>query len=617
MTTGNNTITEKPNDAMRGEDSTIVPASPSMLRSAAEFVAKHHCVIVLAYLLALELCVFGSSFAKTGFFLDDWLTLFQMKFGPSDFFALTQKYLFEDPRVLIRPLEAPYFAGLYKIFGFKAAPYHFANAAMEVLTAFFLYMTVLRLTRQKATAFIASALFVVNPTHDATHYWMVCSSATFSMMLFMSSFWSLLKAVDENKGWLYVTTGVLLTCSLFNYESCIALPLAMVVAVGVMLLPRLGLKSTILKCANVSFYLLIPVVVTVVYQRYLSPMIAFSWVKRIEADGSYMLPTITKGLEIQTPWALSAFIQKYLVADFFTGMNALSAILLISAMLGAALLAGIFMAQQKVDTIDQKSTSGWQLAGVGLLFAVLALAVFGLNSEYMPMMITIINRVNLGASIGASLITAATIVGCYELATSRSTHKSVAIAACCLIFTSITTVFALSDRALSHAWLASTAVQNRIREVMRSNASKLKPGDGIVIMNCPRYVMWAPIADGTWDLQAMLRVASNNNKIFATSVSDRLKVSEKGIRDIVLGKEVANIPFATMYSLEPHTAVFQRVPTAEAFIEAAQKTTMQMGINQSLITDWRASLAKSKAEFSSHATTWGSKDPRNPVTECP
>lgn len=592
MTTGSTTYEKESSAVPAGTASAHAEAAVSVSPVArlANLVEKQHVAIVLLFLLALELVIFGTPYAKTGFFLDDWLTLFQLKFGPQDLWAATQKYLFNDPRVLIRPIEAPYFAILYKTFGFKAAGYHFVNGAMEVLSGFFLYLSMVRMTRNKALAFMASALFIVNPTHDATHYWMVCSSATLSMMLFLASFWSILKAVDDNNRAMYVWSGALLTISLFNYESCIALPLAMVVGVGLMQWPKNGFKAAALQCVNVGVFLLIPVVVTFVYQRYLSPLISYSWVKRIEGNGSYILPTIGMGLEIQTPWALAAFIKKYLLADFFHGMNAVGAILLGGIVAAGSALTAFFLSRQETAAAPKPVVVQSQVAAFGLLFAVLALAVFGLSSEYTPLMITLINRINLGASVGASLITAAMVVCGYQLAL-RVLPKKLVVAASCLIFSGIMTVFALSDRVLSNAWLVSTVVQNRIREVISANASKLKEGDGIILLNCPRYVLWAPIADGTWDLQAMLRVASNNDKIYGTSVSDRLVVSRTGIKDFVFGtKQIADLPFKSLYSLEPHTAKFQPVPSAEAFIDAVDRTTHEMGIAPAVVQRWRDAL---------------------------
>lgn len=583
MTTG--TTYEKENLAGKG-----ALARSSALGRISDFIDEQHVILVLAFLLALELVIFGTPYAKTGFFLDDWLTLFQLKFGPQDFWAATQKYLFEDPRVLIRPIEAPYFAGLYKLFGFKATGYHFVNGAMEVISGFFLYLSSVRMTRNKALAFIASALFIVNPTHDATHYWMVCSSATLSMMLFLASFWSILKAVDENNRAMYVWSGALLTISLFNYESCIALPLAMVIGVAIMQLPKVGLRITVRQCINIGVFLLIPVVVTFVYQRYLSPLISYSWVKRIEGNGSFILPTVGMGLEIQMPWALAAFIKKYLLADFFKGLNVVGALMLGGTIAAATALCAVFLSRQPPENSGSQPA---QVAAFGLLYAVLALAVFGLSSEYTPLMITLINRINLGASIGASLITAAIITGGYQLAMRALPKKALPalVAASCLLFAGIMSVFALSDRVLSNAWLVSTVVQNRIREVMASNASQLRDGDGIILLNCPRYVLWAPIADGTWDLQAMLRVAANNDKIYGTSVSDRLVVSRDGVQDFVFGtKKIADLKFGSLYSLEPHTAKFQPVPSAEAFIEAVDRTTLEMGIEPAVVQRWRDAL---------------------------
>lgn len=565
----------------------IEEATPrSLVLRAAGFLLEHHAIVVLAYLIALELVIFAGSYAKAGFFLDDWLTLFEFKFGPSDFWESMRKYLADDPRVLIRPIEAPYFATLYKLFGFKPAPYHFINGAMEVLTSFFLYLSILRLTNSKAAAFVSSALCIVNPTHDATHYWMVCSSATLSLALFMSSFYCILEATCRNQRGLYTLSAVMLTLSLFNYESCLALPLVSVLGVGWIVAKRAGPKRALLKCLNISMFLSIPLVATFVYQRYLSPLIASSWVKRIELDPAYMFQTIARGLEIQTPWYLADFIRAHLLADFFTGLNTLTIVLLTVCLLSGIFIAAYFM---HAEAGEKRAGNLWLLVGYGGLFSVLSLCVFGLNPEYMPLMITLINRVNLGASVGASIATGALIIVLLR-ALGNGGKCVIGPLTASLVFGAILAIFGLSDRAFSHAWIASTVVQGRIREVMASNAPNVKPGEGVIVVNCPRYVLWAPVADGTWDLQAMLRIAASTDKIFATSLSDRLQVTREGVRDYVLGIEIANIKFKDMFLMEPHTATFRRVQDVHDFVESAQKTTRQMGIDQSVIDRWRGQV---------------------------
>src|SRR5262249_15038562 len=154
---------------------------------------------ILAGLALIELCCFGGAIEHSGLYLDDWQMICQLHFGPQSFLEATGSLLSVDPRVAIRPVEAPYFALLYLLFGIQPIAYHVVNAVTEVLAAWFLCLSVNSLTGSRFLSAAAALAFLLYPAHDSTHYWIVASSVTLSGLLYLISLWlSVCGAADGN-----------------------------------------------------------------------------------------------------------------------------------------------------------------------------------------------------------------------------------------------------------------------------------------------------------------------------------------------------------------------------------------------------------------------------------
>ncbi len=63
-----------------------------------------HDLLLIGFLVLLEILLFGPFVGKVGFYLDDWLMLQTLHFGPKDVLGAFSNYFFNDPKVLIRPV---------------------------------------------------------------------------------------------------------------------------------------------------------------------------------------------------------------------------------------------------------------------------------------------------------------------------------------------------------------------------------------------------------------------------------------------------------------------------------------------------------------------------------
>lgn len=169
----------------------------------------------LLWLATLEYLVFGRAFRSVNFYLDDWTMLAHLSFGPQSLLSKISTYFLSDPRVTLRPLEAPYFATLHQFFGQYALWYHIVSGLFEVLAIWVFWLLIVRLTQSKATAFIATTLTLLDPRHDTTHYWVMCNSVSFSLFCSVLSLYFVDGASNLKNRWL---AWILYVMSLLNYE---------------------------------------------------------------------------------------------------------------------------------------------------------------------------------------------------------------------------------------------------------------------------------------------------------------------------------------------------------------------------------------------------------------
>lgn len=534
----------------------------SISRTFGQVAGMPAALLVLLSLAALEILCFARPLSLTGFYLDDWLMLSQLTFGPQNVWDATISLLTKDFRVAIRPLEAPYFSILYFLFGINPLGYHALNAILEVLSAWFLYLALKQFTAREFMPTIAALTFLLYPTHDVTHYWMVASSITLSGLLYSISLWLSVRATQFRRNWLHLLSGLAYALSLFNHE--LFLPLIVLNALLVFQISRRG--ASLIRAVRYGLCAMAPHIIACLAVWYYQFQLVANWFHHVRAqeiklDVGTFTSAIAEGLKMCfSPYAFGFFWEQAALST--QQANCYFFILLSIALTLIALRRSLLE--------DDPASGARSLVVLGLVSAVCAYSIFGISTGYIPRLDTIVNRINTAATIGISILIAG-LIGCllqllWQLAKVKFAPK--ALTACLSCF--LMAFFVMTNLALSEPWIAATQMQNKICSLVDKESSRLRTKTSIMLARVPRYVKWSPMFDGIWDFQSMVRIKLNDPKAIAGVMSDRIKFSATDVKDISQGVLCGTYPFKNMIvlTLDPLKAVDTN--NVDEFVEAVR-----------------------------------------------
>jgi hypothetical protein len=550
--------------------------------------------IVFGTLLLVELFCYGRIWRQTGFYLDDWIMLFNLYFGPHDLTQAIGHYYFADARVAIRPVEAVHLALLYKLFGLKPLGYHALNGLMEILSAWFTYLFVRRLTGANAIALAAGILLLLYPSHDATHYWVVCSSLQLSWTCYIASLWLTLRGISDDcplSRWMAV---VLFTVSLFSYEAFLPLFLLNVFAVVVVKAKtNVGTKKVLKEAVLASIPFLAVIGFVTIYMKWFVPSLGLYTFHQVHFNPQLMMREILEGIRINLPSRAFPFWAQSAIEYFDRGVNHKD---LLALAITLVVTVGSLIILQKSDQLEAKPSvrNGVLLVLFGIMAIVLSYLIFGLNPEYLPTLTTIFNRVNTGSAFGMSLL----IVGLFiflECLLSRWLQFGAKIVLS-FFFGTVVIFFVMADWGLAQPWIVSWRVQSHIFDKVRQSKAAFTGASSILLINCPRYVMWSPVFDGVWDFQPMVRIALQNANVRSGVVSPRMVISKYSVDDVSKGFLCATYPFAKMCMIAPPDCKIIRVNSANDFVDIIERKGMTFDIDRVQINKWRANLAMLKGQ---------------------
>lgn len=546
-------------------------------------MSVNHGLIALIAFLALEFLCFGLILNRIGFYMDDWSMYSNLHFGPKSFLDLTMECL-KDPKVIIRPLEGPYFAFLFKAFGGKPFGHHLVNALFEAFGAWFLYLGLSRVSRSRELSFLAAAIFLLYPNHDATHYWITASSATVSLTLYTLSFWQAVKGFQEKKIALVFLSAFSFLLSVFNYESFLPLfPFTFVCCLFVALeIQANKVKAALQTALYFSPYVAITIITWWYRRIYLPSVLPESWTPSAGFDINHIIAVYREGFNDNLlPPAITFFVEQASKA-ITTGIAPIE-------WLFWSLAVAIVLVTPLLLSYSEKQASPLTLlkmSGAGLVTILSSYSIYGLALTYIPRLDTIINRINAGASIGSALLITCGLFALSLIIKNNRLRTAIPILASALIIG----LFMLSNWGLSKPWIASWGVQKHIRAIIENKRDSFRSGDSILLANAPRYVMWAPLFDGVWDFQTMVRWCLDNKNINAGVVSERIVLSKDDARDISRGYLCGTYPYKTMHLLTPGPETWYRVPSGQTFIEIIEKQGMDFGLDKTMPAKWRSQL---------------------------
>lgn len=570
-------------------------------------VAKRDLVSVVGLVL-VELLCFLPIMRRVGFYLDDWATLCQLNFGPKEqgFWALALHYCLNNTLVVIRPIEAVHFCLAYWNFGIDPLPWHLVNVVFEIVTAILAYAILRRLSGSSAVGFFAAVFLLLCPTHDSSHYWVVCSSVSLSFALYLGSLLATLHAVVTvnllRRLVLHSLSSVLFALSLFNYE--MFMPLATVnVAISVLLSIRersallaeskkrfslILFKHYFLSTLPTIFAMVLPILLLVLYLKLVVPFVSNSSMRSISFDISVFLLTVWNGVQLNSPGSFSCFV----AARAAEGLEGLSSLEALRVLFITSTTTSLVVWLNSRDAISaplkersDSSISGMPLVFLGLVTIFVAYTIFGLSPDYNPTFLTLSNRINTGASFGLALVISGFFTsraGVFGHSWERMQFSLMVIF--CVLSVS---VFSLANIGLSKPWIASWKTQKHIQEKLVKHAGLLPAGASVLLLNCPRYVMWAPVYDGVWDFQNTARILLNQKNFNANVVSERLIVDAVGVKDVSRGIECGVYAFSSLYLLVPPDCLPLRASTPQQFIDIVEEKGMGFGLQREAVTRWK------------------------------
>lgn len=550
---------------------TITPRDSPVGSRSTGFTRKHDYLLVLICLALVELITFGINAHSVGVYQDEWICFGALHFVPHTLSDIFWR-IFWDARYVVRPLEAFYYAPLYYLVGEKPFWYHVFCYACEFAGGFFLYLASCRLTSNKTVALAAALLFLLYPTHDATHYYITAASEQVSASFFTLSLWLYLRALDEEKFGPLLLSGLAYLGSVYNYEQ--TLPLLIMYPMLAVL--KLGKQPSRAKVSAFAAYQ-IPfgsvAVSMVVFRQWILPSIGLGWHYQTVYSISNFLTVMGSGLNVSlSPYLLSFCCT--IAADalkeglsFFCWLCLSGAILLAFA---SAFLLGKKPSSNELrfdENIFTGKTSGFALMLVGAVTLICSYTIFGFSPEHMPVLDAWRNRVNICGSLGACLILAGSLDALFALPISRK----VASLAISTVLGATVGLLVLVNWQFAKPWVISWHTQKELAKVIRNHGQEIKPGDSIIVGGITRYVRWAPVVDGVWDFQNLVRTTLNNDKIQANVITPRLSVEENALVDrsgiLVLG----TYPYKRMILYSPATADWVRVSSRQQFLDWAHK----------------------------------------------
>lgn len=564
---------------------------------------------ILGSFAVIQVLTFGLMAKQLGFYLDDWATFCQLHFAPHGFFEVLKSSL-ADPRMVTRPIQCLYYACTYMVFGDNPPGYHVLRCVIEAAGAAFLYLGASRMLARRAPAALAAVFFLLFPSHDASHYWIGAGlGAGFGATLYLCSFWLAMESVSRRSNAIAALSAAVFLCCAYCYEAF--LPMLSLTFFGVFFLHRRACSPLVALQQTLKFLLpsLLIGVSEPVYQRTVVPLFSKVFLSPGTFDLRYAVDVFVQGVGINCGVSGWTFY-------YDRARDAISTLRITEVWRLLGIAASVFLAVFLSHRSDQKQSSneGAELAvaerrsstlaeKLGFLLTdnraywVLAFAVvmlcsyltFAVAKGYTPTLVSMINRVNMGASIATSLLLGLLIAGGSDNRRLRPAGSAAGVFTLSLV---LSLFLVLADWGFAPYWVQSHLVQKRIHQAVASRSALFHTGDTILLANTPRYVMWAPVFDGVWDFQSLVWMTLGNRKINGGVVSERLDVKKDEIADNSDGFRCATYKYQGLYLYVPDGDQLIPIHSATEFIKTVGEKGMHFGLSADVLRHWQSTSAK-------------------------
>lgn len=536
-------------------------------------------------LLLIEFLVFGSTIRSSGFYFDDWSTVANLHFGPTDFISQFQHFLTSDSKISIRPIQGILLTACHQIAGTNQGLYHLLNCIFEFAAGWLMFILCNKiLTRadiKVGMSYVAAVTLLVYPFTDSVHNWMLCIALSFSRICVLWSLIALTGAIAKRSYSKILLSTLPWALMIFNYE--VFLPS---LALGPMILALAWRQSRI----DVNFFIRgsllltvsggIQVVILVLWQKFAVPLLGGGWLHAISFDPGLMCKTVWQGIRLNCPDNMIRFALQQA-----TLLDTSPYIVTVTAAVG--LITATFLAKCLPST-DMDSTTKSRLEpvafiAIGIVLLPLTYTIFGLNPEYVPSETGLLSRINAGAGLSLSFL----IAGLYGLSITLIKKRS--LLTCSLSAGAIFSICTALDIATQKPWETARNAQKEIKSSLERLSQAIpttRPIKGLMLAGCAPYVIHVPVFDGVWDFGGFTQLVLKSNKVRATTVSTRMIADDSSVRDMVGNIECQKMAYNGLYLFNPAAGKLQPIENLYQLKLALKNLNPDWRPSNKAIDDW-------------------------------
>jgi len=485
-----------------------------------------------------------------GSYSDDWNFLRIFHFSEDQSLpGLIRSFFLTHPNTLARPVQALYFAVLFRLFELNPTGYHAINTAVLLSGLCVLYFVLRALTENRLIALAITLVYGLLPHYSTDRFWNAGSQANLSMALSFFSLYCDLRLLTS-KGlaiWGWKAAALLgLTASALAYE--IFMPLLL-----------------------------------------LSPLlIAFKW-RELRASGSEVIPSRPElALAcLSTPavlvliviyktgvssragsvgwWVICDGLRSYVELTFGAYGVGLPHVLLTIARnywnwwVSLSTLLLVIMISWYLARVTRQSNAQLPRASVLAMLALAGMAVTGISYgyfySYFGVNTGINNRVAIAAAIGVafSLVAVAgalSRVVCFRRRVNHFFDVSIALVCGC---------GCLINNSIASFWIDASYKQQEILGDMARHFSTLPQGSAVMLDGFCPWIGPGIVFETDWDVSGALALLYRDNTIAGDVVRPWMKVTEQGIQQKREGKVYS---FASLYFYDVRRKESHRIADA-------------------------------------------------------
>jgi len=483
--------------------------------------------------LILFVCLSAIPYVTSlGFYSDDWHFFGQYTVSPHQTFVGYCLELFSAPtRMLIRPMQVFYLAGLYSLFGLNPLGYHVVNTLMLAATAvaFLFVLTELELPRH--LAFGIPLVYSLLPNYSTDRFWYATFQANLSMAGYALGFYLALSALRQRNGTFYIWTLLsVLTLAVSSLAHELVLPLFCLTIVTVWLRgQRLGVSYSKLLLLNLAMSSLLLAVIgfkfiganRLLHEGHNIHQFKWTLVHIFDIKGKYY--DSAYGFKLLRALQVNYVeLGLYLPRAVYRLMTASSLWFELCISAGIAITAFWYVTW----IFAARSATYFRTFAAGFAVFIGGYAIFLTTSDIQLTPTGMGNRVNIAATAGVAMTfvsASGALTGLLRSERYRRLAFAFLVSVLCFCGCFIT-------NGIASYWVIASQRQHAVLNSIRSQIMHLEPGTTLLLDGVCPYVGPAPVFECDWDFTGVLTVLYPNRSLKGDVLKNHTKFLPSGVR---------------------------------------------------------------------------------------